>query len=78
MQGMVKHQNYDMDTLRSVPGMMGVDVNTTAMEIIKATSRGYAELFYPPILGINTRFLAVMRNLWPTLLQVEEKTFIKK
>ena len=74
---MVKHQNYDMDTLRSVPGMTGVNVNTTAMEVIKATSRGHAELFYPPILGINTRFFAVARNLWPSLLNVDEKIFMK-
>ena len=77
MEALAQHHNYDLDKVRAVPGAAPVDVNVTAMEIIKATSRGDAELYYPSVNGISGRVAVVVRSLWPSLLHVDEEAFLK-
>ena len=44
------------------------DVNDTAMAIIKATSRGDPELYYPPFYGVSPKVVSVIRSIHSTLL----------
>ena len=67
----------DIDKLRSHPGFIAADVNATAMEMIKATSRGDAELYYPPLFGISTRLFVFVRSLYPSLLLVADNPLLK-
>ena len=54
-----------------------VGVNATAMEMIKATSRGDAELYYPPVNGISLRLFVAIRQLWPSLFYIDQSAFLK-
>ena len=77
LEALAQHHNYDIDKVLAVPGAVPVDANVTAMEMIKATSRGDAELYYPSVNGISGRVSVVVRSLWPSLLHVDEEAFLK-
>ena len=77
VEALSTRHNYDIDKLYGTLGMRPADVNATAMEMIKATSRGDAELYYPPVNGISPRVAVAIRSLWPSLLVYDESLFLK-
>ena len=77
METLATRHNYDIDKLYGNLGTRPAAVNATAMEMIKATSRGDAELYYPPVFGISTRLFVVIRSLCPSLLLMADNPFLK-
>ena len=71
--------NYDTDKVNSVlSNYGGFGVNDTAMEIIKATSRGDVDLYFPRYFGVNAlKLVSIVRSIWPTLLDISPDMLMK-
>ena len=72
MDAIAKVHGVDKDKFYSTPGKNPVEVNETTMQMITATSRGDAELYYPPVYGISSRLGVLIRNIWPSLVHYDE------
>ena len=77
METLATRHNYDIDKLYGNLGTRPAAVNATAMEMIKATSLGDAELYYPAVNGISPRVIVAIRSLWPSLFVFDESLFSK-
>ena len=73
-----KTHDYDIDKMLAMLGGAAHDVDNTAMIVIKAMSRGDAELYHPPMLYMNPKVFSVIRSIRPTLFDFNIDDMLKK
>ena len=51
------------------------DLSETVMRIIKATTRGDRELYYPDVAGIDSWYIPILRHIFPGLIEADISQF---
>ena len=71
------YKDFNIDPKKMDQVMAKGKANETATAVLKATSQGHRECYYPLLMGTQTawKILTAVRNLWPNLVEFDLSRF---